>query len=187
MKLPPLNRIVAFAGPYISLLSGAAASWLVVNIEVLGSLHLGQSQVANGIAYVVTAALGAAIPHLGMQKWLDGHQKFTSELLGLVNGLPEASALKAEVIAKLPAANGDILAALTKVISPAASAPLGPGTEEAKMTASGDGSGDVEQPNELIDVAARSLDPVPAPSTFGDDAVHAPPGPAAVSGEAAPQ
>jgi hypothetical protein len=180
MKFPPFNRIVAFAGPYISLLSGAAASWLVVHVEVLGSLHLGQSQVANGIAYVATAALGSAIPHLGMQKWLDGHQKFTSELLGLVNGLPEASALKAEVIAKLPVANGDILAALTKAITPAPTAPI-------PIYASGDGSGDLEQPNELIDVAGLPVDPVPAPSTFGDDAVHAPPPPPPAPGEAAPQ
>lgn len=171
-KLPPANRIVAFFGPYISLLSGAASSWLVVHAEVLGSLHLGKSQVANGIAYGVTAALGAVIPHLGMQKWLDGHQKFMSELLGFVNGLPDNAALKAEVIAKLPAANGDILAALTKALGPVALTPAAP---PPVADASGDGSGDVEEPNDLIDVAKPPLDPVPAATSFGNDAVHGPP------------
>jgi hypothetical protein len=178
LKLPATNRIVAFAGPYISLLSGAVASWLVVHVQVLGSLHLGQNEVSTDIAYVATAALGAGIPHLGFQKWLDGHQKFTADVFNLIDGLPDSNKIKGEVIAALPAFNGDILAALKGVVEPASvektSIPAQQGTALAPaIDLSGDGSGDVEHPNALISVTEPELDPPPA-GPLGDDSVHAP-------------
>jgi hypothetical protein len=171
LKLPPVNRIVAFAGPYVALLSGAVASWLVVHVEVIGSLGLGQDKLAHGIAYGATALIGAGLPHLGMQKWLDGHQKFTSELFGLVRQLPEAT--QHEVVGVLPALNGDVLKAIESAVHP--SADVAKAANAGVADAAGDGSGDVEHLNELVDVLAPPLDPLPAPEEIGNDAVHAPP------------
>lgn len=175
LKLPAANRIVAFAGPYISLLSGAVASWLVVNVQVLGSLHLGQDKLAHGIAYAVTAGLGAGLPHLGMQKWLNGHQAYFGKVFDLVNLLDPGA--QRQVAAALPGVNGDILAALTTAIKgpalaqePKTSAPIATDASEV------DTSGDEEEPNGLIDIEAPPLDELPPAATFGDDAVHAPAG-----------
>jgi hypothetical protein len=182
MKLPPLNRIVAFAGPYISLASGAAAGWLVLNVHALGQLGIQQSGVSSAITFGITTGLGALLPHIGQQKWLAGAQKYEQQLFGLVEQADPG--LKQAVVAHLPAVGGDILAALTKALPPQ---PALPAALAPVSDASGDGSGDVEEPNDLIDVAAPPLDQVPAPSTFGDDAVHAPPPSPPAPGEAAPQ
>lgn len=170
ISLPPLNRLVAFVGPYIALASGALSSWLVVHVKVIGSLGLGQDKLAHGVAYAATALVGAAIPHLGMQKWLDGHQQFTGQVLNVIELLdPDA---QRQVAAALPGANGDLLRALESVLvipQSTADAALG-GVHDA------DTSGDVEEDNGLVDVEASPLDEVPPPASFGDDRVHAPAG-----------
>lgn len=181
-KLPPVNRIVAFAGPYISLASGAIASWLVVNLQVLGSLNLGQDKLAHGIAYGATAGLGAILPHLGMQKWLEGHQIYFEKAFDLVKELDPA--IQTQVLTALPLVKGDITAALTQALAPPAIAGL------AAPASTTDTSGDREEPNALTDVEAPPLDALPDASALGNDAVHAPPEvtPAAVaSGEAGAQ
>lgn len=170
LKLPPANRIVAFAGPYISLLSGAAASWLVVHVQVLGSLGLGQDKLAHGIAYGVTAGVGAAIPHLSLQKWLDGHQKFSSDLFAFVETLMDGNPeFGSELVKALPAVNGDVLAALGKLFEPGA-----PASIKTAQPTDGDASGDLEHENTLVNVLEPPLDDVPPASAFGDDRVHAP-------------
>lgn len=81
MKIP-LNRAVAFAGPYISLLAGALAAWLVAKLNVLGLPGLGEHQheLATGLAAAGTWALATAVAHLGQMKWLKGvHVEMASE------------------------------------------------------------------------------------------------------------
>src|SRR3954463_14314412 len=71
----PLNRLVAFAGPYIAIISGALADWLIVHVHLLGSFHVGNRPLANAIAQVSVFGLTALIVWLGHQKWLDGYQQ----------------------------------------------------------------------------------------------------------------
>lgn len=69
----PLNRIVTFVGPYISLGSGAVASWLFVHVHLLGLFHLNSTGLATGIAQGVVLLLTAGLTWLGQQQWLKGH------------------------------------------------------------------------------------------------------------------
>lgn len=74
MSLPPLNRIVAFAGPYISLAAGAAATWIVAKANALGIAGLEQSDLAQQIASAIAFTLATVLTWLGQSKWLHGHQ-----------------------------------------------------------------------------------------------------------------
>jgi hypothetical protein len=70
----PLNRIVAFCGPYIAVLSGAAADWLLVHVHFLSLFHTTHTTVAGAITQVVVFGVTALLTWLGHQKWLDGYQ-----------------------------------------------------------------------------------------------------------------
>jgi hypothetical protein len=70
----PLNRVVAFAGPYISILAAAIAAWLVAKANVLGVKGLDQANVATQVAGALTFTLVAVLSWLGQSKWLTGHQ-----------------------------------------------------------------------------------------------------------------
>ena len=72
MKIP-LNRVVAFAGPYISLLAAAIAAWLIAKLNVLGIPGLDEQNLATWIAAGLTALLTAGLSWLGQSKWLKGH------------------------------------------------------------------------------------------------------------------
>jgi hypothetical protein len=71
--LPPANRIVAFAGPYISVVAGGIAAWLVSKVNVAGIEGLDknnlQTTIAGGLAWLLVAGLSWA----GHSKWLAGH------------------------------------------------------------------------------------------------------------------
>lgn len=69
----PLNRIVAFAGPYIAVASGAVATWLIAKLNALGVAGLEQSDLAQQVAAGLTFTLTAALTWLGHSKWLAGH------------------------------------------------------------------------------------------------------------------
>lgn len=73
MKIP-LNRWIAFAGPYIATASGFIAAWLVAKANLLGIKGLDQAniatQVSGALAFLVTSGLTWA----GHSKWLKGHQ-----------------------------------------------------------------------------------------------------------------
>lgn len=79
----PVNRIVAFLGPYIAIISGALADWLLVHLHVLALFHTTHTQVAGAITQLVVFALTAILVWAGQQKWLSGWQSFetTTELL----------------------------------------------------------------------------------------------------------
>jgi hypothetical protein len=71
--LPPANRIVAFAGPYLSVIAGGIAAWLVSKVNVAGIDGLDkdnlQTTIAGGLAWLLVAGLSWA----GHSKWLTGH------------------------------------------------------------------------------------------------------------------
>jgi hypothetical protein len=69
----PFNRLVSFAGPYISLFAGAIATWLVAKANVLGIDGLEQSDLAQQIASALTFTLAAGLTWLGQSQWLKGH------------------------------------------------------------------------------------------------------------------
>lgn len=75
-----LNRLVAFVGPYLSVLAGTIATWLVTNWPFLTDIF--QTD-ANGIAGVISTVLvfvvTTAVVWLGQQKWLTGFQKWAYE------------------------------------------------------------------------------------------------------------
>jgi hypothetical protein len=75
MKIP-LNRIIAFAGPYISLGAGAVTTWLFVKLNLIGVPGLGerQNELATGLAAAGTWTLTSVLTWLGQSKWLKGHQ-----------------------------------------------------------------------------------------------------------------
>lgn len=69
----PMNRILTFAGPYISLGSGAVASWLLVHVHLLGLFHFQRDGLATGITQGVVLLLTAALSWLGQRAWIKGH------------------------------------------------------------------------------------------------------------------
>lgn len=69
----PLNRIIAFVGPYVSLASGAAVSWLFVHAHFLALFHLNSTGLATSITQGAILALTAGLTWLGQQQWLKGH------------------------------------------------------------------------------------------------------------------
>lgn len=72
MKVP-LNRVVAFLGPYIAAVSGAVAAWLVSVVNVLAIPGLDQANLATWIAAAITAVVTAGLTWAGHSKWLKGH------------------------------------------------------------------------------------------------------------------
>lgn len=71
MKIP-IERIVAFFGPYITVISAAIATWLVAKVNVLGLPGLDQHNTATWIAAAITFAITAGLHALGGWAWLKG-------------------------------------------------------------------------------------------------------------------
>jgi hypothetical protein len=72
----PLNRIIAFAGPYISVIAGVAATWLTNNVHLFATFHVGNNDLADAIAQVTVFAITSVVVWLGQHKWLDGYQRW---------------------------------------------------------------------------------------------------------------
>ncbi len=68
----PINRIVAWVGPFLAIAAGFVATWLFANVQVFGSLGIGHDAVANAIVKAATFAVSAGVVWLGHQKWLSG-------------------------------------------------------------------------------------------------------------------
>jgi hypothetical protein len=72
----PLNRLIAFAGPYIAVISGVVADWLVVHVHILATFHVGDNDIAQAISQIIVFGVTAFVVWLGHQKWLDGYQQW---------------------------------------------------------------------------------------------------------------
>jgi hypothetical protein len=172
-QLPPLNRLLAFFGPIISVATGGVTAWLFVHIEILGALGFNRSEVAMLLAWLITGGLTAILTHTGIMKWLDGHQIYFCRVFDLVKELDPQ--MQSHVLAALPLVRGDIITALNHAFAPsAASAPtavLGPPVEPP-FDPAGDGSGDTSSATLESEVTQPPLDN--PPTAVGDQAVHAP-------------
>jgi hypothetical protein len=71
----PLNRIVAFAGPYLSIAGGGVATWIVAKMNLIGVAGLDQGDLAQKIAAGLTFTLTAVLSWLGHMQWLKGHHQ----------------------------------------------------------------------------------------------------------------
>lgn len=69
----PLNRLVAFVGPYISVVAGGLATWLIAKLNALGIPGLDKNDLAQQLASALTFTLVAVVTWLGSAQWLDGH------------------------------------------------------------------------------------------------------------------
>lgn len=70
----PLNRVVAFLGPYVAVASGAVADWLLVHVHFLALFHTTHNQIASAISQVLVFGITTLVVWLGHQKWLEGYQ-----------------------------------------------------------------------------------------------------------------
>lgn len=77
----PINRIVAFVGPYIAVVSGALADWLVVHVHLLSLFHTTSTAISGMLTQGLVFGLTALLVWLGQQKWLSGWQKWESTIV----------------------------------------------------------------------------------------------------------
>lgn len=99
----PLNRLVAFAGPYVAVLSGIIANWLVVHVHLLAEFHITSGSVASAISQIAVFGITTLVVWAGHQKWLTGWQKWESEILPEVVKIVDDANLKASVNVSTPA------------------------------------------------------------------------------------
>jgi murein L,D-transpeptidase YcbB/YkuD len=73
----PLNRVIAFLGPYIAIASGAGATWLSQHFP---GLHVEQASTASAISQAIIFVVGTAVTWALHHKWLDGWQKWEARV-----------------------------------------------------------------------------------------------------------
>ena len=71
--MPPLNRVVAFLGPYISLAAGSLATYLFAKLNVLGVPGLTEGGLATDLTAAITFVVTTLVTWLGQASWLRGH------------------------------------------------------------------------------------------------------------------
>lgn len=71
----PLNRFITFVKPYLNLLAGAIAAYLIAKANVLGLPGLGEhgDELITAIAGALTWLFTQGAAQLGDLKWLKGH------------------------------------------------------------------------------------------------------------------
>jgi hypothetical protein len=71
----PLNRFITFIKPYLNLLAGAIAAWLIAKANVLGIPGLGEhgNDLQIAIAAALTWGVTQIVTEIGDLKWLKGH------------------------------------------------------------------------------------------------------------------
>lgn len=102
MTTIPLNRVVAFVGPYISAIAGGIASWLVARVNIAGLPGLDQNNLKTGVAGALTWLLVSGLTWAGHSKWLTGHQ-IAMEADARVNAAAIGVAVAAPAAAVAPA------------------------------------------------------------------------------------
>jgi len=69
----PINRFVAFVKPWLNVIAGAIAAWLVAKLNLLGVPGLDEANTATWIAGALAWAITTGAAQLGDLKWLKGH------------------------------------------------------------------------------------------------------------------
>jgi hypothetical protein len=67
-----IDRIVAFVGPYIAILGGIVADWLIAHVHFLAVFHIYGNDVASAFVQLGIFGITAGLIWLGHQKWLSG-------------------------------------------------------------------------------------------------------------------
>jgi hypothetical protein len=93
----PLNRVIAFAGPYLSVVAGGIATWLIAKVNIAGIPGLDQDNLQTTIASGLSWLLVTGLSWAGQAKWLRGHQ-IDIETRGQV----DATAMSLAVTAPIP-------------------------------------------------------------------------------------
>jgi hypothetical protein len=76
----PLNRIVAFLGPYLAIASGVVADYLLVHVHLLATFHVNHNGLASALSQVAIFAITTLVVWAGHHKWLTGWQHWESSL-----------------------------------------------------------------------------------------------------------
>jgi hypothetical protein len=148
--LPPANRIVAFAGPYIAVVAGGVASWLVAKVNLAGLPGLDEDNLKTALTGGFTWLLVAGLAWAGHSKWLTGHH------------------IQLEADGKVTAAAAQ--AAAGQAIAPAVATASGNGYHPAGV--------DVADPDQIVDDATEP-EPGAEEELVSDDVEFAyPPAPA---------
>jgi hypothetical protein len=88
-RLPPVNRIIAFAGPYIAIVSGALADWLIVHVHFLALFHTSKSDVTGLLTQALVFGLTSILVWIGQSKWLSGWQRWENTVAGSIVDGPD--------------------------------------------------------------------------------------------------
>lgn len=80
----PLNRLVAFLGPYVAIGSGVVADWLLVHVHLLATFHVNHDRLASALAQVAVFAVVTLVTWAGHHKWLSGNQQWESLAMRLL-------------------------------------------------------------------------------------------------------
>ena len=112
----PLNRVVAFLGPYIAIASGALSTWLVQHFP---GLHVDQATLGASITKAIVFAVGAGVTFALHHKWLDGWQQWETGLNQL--------AIAETVQSPAGGASGAQNTVTSQVLAAAANGATGPG------------------------------------------------------------
>jgi hypothetical protein len=157
----PLNRVVAFAGPYISIASGAVASWLLVHVHLLGLFHLQKDGLATGIAQGVVFALTALLAWAGHSKWLQGHQLMLQQAATAAAGFAPGASVATVPGADVPPAATEINpepddVERTQILAAAAATAVPAG----KGNGNGNGNGYGAAPEPVVpEIAPAAIEP----------------------------
>lgn len=73
IPLIPINRLIAFIGPVIAVISASVAAWLISVVNVLGIPGLDKSNLATYIAAAITWVIVTALHAIGGLAWFKGH------------------------------------------------------------------------------------------------------------------
>ena len=104
----PINRIVAFLGPYIAVASGVITDWLVVHVHALTTFHITRGTVSYAISQIAVFGITSILVYAGQHKWLTGWQQYQSLIADeAINGPdaeqhPDGSTYEAAAVAEMP-------------------------------------------------------------------------------------
>jgi hypothetical protein len=97
MSKLPINRIVAFAGPYIAILSGAVVDWLFVHLHFLTNWHTNASSITKWLTQALVFGLTSLLVWLGQQSWLKGWIEWESKVQKQIAATPVPEGAQAQI------------------------------------------------------------------------------------------
>jgi hypothetical protein len=100
MSKLPINRIVAFAGPYIAILSGAVVDWLFVHLHFLTNWHTNASSITKWLTQALVFGLTSGLVWLGQQQWLRGWIAWESKVQTGIEATPVPETAKKQIEAQ---------------------------------------------------------------------------------------